>query len=455
MPPFHNVLKLAQRSQGCSQGTSTPGSYASLCQSSRILAAAETVSRCFSNPYGYGSAWRTQPGVLLVEAVESVSSRWEGGASVVSRHGSGRRQPCNFSLPLAVGVSHSEGIVARINGDRDRDRDRDRFRNGLSTNLNDIHRSFSFHFFQTPWNSVSTFGGDAFVRLMHDIHSSRGHAAGPGVIACRTVSEDGDCKREAEGRGIILSEKTLRLNSGACCLPHPDKVDKGGEDAHFICSDMHAVGVADGVGGWADVGVDAGLYARELMNQSAKALAEEPPGAVDPERVLKKAHEKTKCRGSSTACILILADHMLQAANVGDSGFIVIRNGRTLFKSPPQQHTFNFPYQLGSEAGDPPECVELYELPVVAGDVLVLGTDGLFDNVFDSELSSLVMHSTKAGWSPLDTAERIAAVARLRANDPLRMSPFSRAAQEAGYRYWGGKMDDITVVVSYVTAAKE
>jgi hypothetical protein len=102
----------------------------------------------------------------------------------------------------------------------------------------------------------------------------------------------------------------LRLLSGACCLPHPKKVETGGEDAHFICSEEQVVGVADGVGGWADVGVNAGDYARELMLQSRIAVAQEPHGDIDPARVMLRAHARTKCRGSSTACILALSGNV-------------------------------------------------------------------------------------------------------------------------------------------------
>ena len=57
--------------------------------------------------------------------------------------------------------------------------------------------------------------------------------------------------------GCILAS-ILHLGFGY--LPHPDKVETGGEDAHFICEEKGVIGVADGVGGWADVGVDAGEY---------------------------------------------------------------------------------------------------------------------------------------------------------------------------------------------------
>ena len=98
----------------------------------------------------------------------------------------------------------------------------------------------------------------------------------------------------------------MKLLSGSCYLPHPDKEETGGEDAHFICVDEQAIGVADGVGGWAALGVDAGQYARELMSHSVTAIQEEPKGSIDPARVLEKAYTSTKAKGSSTACIIAL-----------------------------------------------------------------------------------------------------------------------------------------------------
>ena len=106
-----------------------------------------------------------------------------------------------------------------------------------------------------------------------------------------------------------------------------------------------------------------------------------------------------------------------------------------------------------------PPCLltasQVYSLQVQPGDVLVVGTDGLFDNVFDFELSNVVMHSLLAGNSPQVTAEQVAGMARVRAQDRMRLSPFARAAQEEGYRYYGGKLDDITVVVSYVAKSAQ
>ncbi|PKA49826.1 putative protein phosphatase 2C 55 [Apostasia shenzhenica] len=250
-----------------------------------------------------------------------------------------------------------------------------------------------------------------------------------------------------------LGDRTLKLLSASCYLPHPEKEETGGEDAHFI-SNEQAIGVADGVGGWADLGVDAGQYARELMSHSVSVIAEEPKGSIDPARVLEKAYTCTKTRGSSTACIIALTTQGVHAVNLGDSGFIIVRDGCTVFRSPVQQHDFNFTYQLEcGNASDPPSSAQVFTFPVMAGDVIVAGTDGLFDNLYDNEVTAEVVHAIRAGLGPQVTAQKIAALARQRAQDRNKQTPFSAAAQKAGYRYYGGKLDDITVVVSFVATS--
>ena len=43
-------------------------------------------------------------------------------------------------------------------------------------------------------------------------------------------------------------------------IPHDSKVDKGGEDAWVASSNLLVV--ADGVGGWANRGIDSGLFSK-------------------------------------------------------------------------------------------------------------------------------------------------------------------------------------------------
>ena len=56
--------------------------------------------------------------------------------------------------------------------------------------------------------------------------------------------------------------KRLRFVGGIANIPHDDKVDKGGEDAWTASQTL--IAVADGVGGWANKGVDSGLFSKQL-----------------------------------------------------------------------------------------------------------------------------------------------------------------------------------------------
>ncbi|KAM3396407.1 hypothetical protein P3S68_005413 [Capsicum galapagoense] len=88
----------------------------------------------------------------------------------------------------------------------------------------------------------------------------------------------------------------LKLNSGSFYLPHPAKAKTGGEDAHFVCILTPAICAADGVGGWAGLGIDAGLYARELMSHSSTAILDEPKGSVNLIRAGERAYVRAKAK---------------------------------------------------------------------------------------------------------------------------------------------------------------
>ena len=54
----------------------------------------------------------------------------------------------------------------------------------------------------------------------------------------------------------------------ATMIPHPEKAARGGEDAYF--AQPFAIGVADGVGGWAMSGVDPSHFSRALTRGAEK-----------------------------------------------------------------------------------------------------------------------------------------------------------------------------------------
>jgi hypothetical protein len=129
-----------------------------------------------------------------------------------------------------------------------------------------------------------------------------------------------------------------------------------------------------GVGGWGDIGVDPALYSRSLM-EGAKLSAETPLSPRDPVEIMSEGYQySTYVQGSSTCCILVLDGQLLRAANLGDSGFMVIRGLDIVYRTKEQQHSFNFPYQIGTGSADKPQHAQRITVEVQPDDLIILGT---------------------------------------------------------------------------------
>ncbi|KAL6530518.1 hypothetical protein OROMI_028407 [Orobanche minor] len=251
----------------------------------------------------------------------------------------------------------------------------------------------------------------------------------------------------------IERPKRLTMRADSVYIPKNNPSNPRGEDANFISNEAQVIAVADGVGGWAAKGIDAGKYARQLMRNAAHIVKKHsggfPAADLDPRQILEEAFLKTDAPGSSTACIVSLAGNHLRAANLGDSGFMVIRGGKGFYRSPVQQHSFNFPYQMGRSSGGV-EAAEEVVVAVERGDIVVLGTDGLFDNVFPEDIEGTVEFCLENRYPPVLVAWMLAREASRNCIDTQTTSPFELAAYEAGVEHFGGKYDDITVVVAFI-----
>ncbi|KAG0266978.1 hypothetical protein DFQ27_009255 [Actinomortierella ambigua] len=189
-----------------------------------------------------------------------------------------------------------------------------------------------------------------------------------------------------------------------------------GEDSYFQRHD--ALGVADGVG------ANPALYSRKLMHYAFVELEkydniEEEAFYdyfnVNPVDILEKSYEQSTLDakkegliGSSTACLAILRDDELRIANLGDCGISVIRNNEFIFRTEEQQHSFNYPYQLGTGSSDRPTDAQVFTVKVKNGDIVVMGTDGIFDNLFDEDILEEVVRcidgsNPNEGLSPYGT----------------------------------------------------
>jgi protein phosphatase PTC7 len=192
-----------------------------------------------------------------------------------------------------------------------------------------------------------------------------------------------------------------------------------GQDAFFVSriaesSDI-ALGVADGVGGWADSGVDPADFAHGFCDYMAHAAYTHKPAEWDPpisaRSLMQRGYEdiskdETVPAGGSTACVAIAKGNgHLEVANLGDSGFVQLRLNSIHNLSEPQTHAFNTPYQLsivpetivaqaaafgGEQLCDFPSDANVTTHDLRHGDVLVFASDGVWDNLSSQDILRLV-----------------------------------------------------------------
>ena len=277
--------------------------------------------------------------------------------------------------------------------------------------------------------------------------------------------------------------------------------------------------VADGVGSWRQYGVDPRLYAHRLVS-NAKSVIEsdalqrqlindqgddefggrlfdsEP---VHPEDVIVDAWTATDAEevtGSSTICVASIdtLSNQLTVSNLGDGGLMVVRHMQSTrvgyttqssrdvehvghnmgiaFLSQQQLRSFNLPFQLGY-SGIPehqgnfemPSDATTFSIPVQPGDVIVLATDGLFDNIDLDEIVSEIEdwedkwfgilylkeeHPTQEQDAMNALAKGLVEKARELSLDKSKDSPFALLAKDNDIMWSGGMPDDTTVLCARV-----
>ncbi|KAJ5555434.1 hypothetical protein N7535_007869 [Penicillium sp. DV-2018c] len=311
-----------------------------------------------------------------------------------------------------------------------------------------------------------------------------------------------------------------------------------GEDAFFVSrignrisdhqdanAEAVAFGVADGVGGWTESRVDPADFSHGLCGYMAQTAQtwHEPAERLRPKQLLQAGYDQvvadsTIRAGGSTASVgVALPDGRVELANLGDSGSVLIRRAAVHHYSVPQTHGFNTPYQLsvipprmraqasvfgGAFLEDFPRDASVTNVQMQHGDVLILATDGVFDNINNQDILKLVTSrmimtgawtatesgvmvsknlralaapgglsgalpassgvpppqkdSTESQSRPDDQvtlqsvlASTVAGEAKMASVDYRRDGPFAKEAQRyyPGDYYRGGKVDDICVVV--------
>ena len=87
-------------------------------------------------------------------------------------------------------------------------------------------------------------------------------------------------------------------------------------------------------------------------------------------------------------------DPFIRGLNFGDSGYMLIRMNdqghfNKIFKSEEKQYRFNAPFQCGT--GKPlPTNADVFLHQVKHNDVLILASDGVFDNATETDILNCI-----------------------------------------------------------------
>lgn len=146
-------------------------------------------------------------------------------------------------------------------------------------------------------------------------------------------------------------------------------------------------------------------------------------------------------------------DPIVRGLNFGDSGYMLIRRDKEgvpqkVFRTQERQYRFNAPWQCGT--GKPlPTNADVFLHFVQHNDVLVLASDGVFDNATESDILNCI-RPTNDKWdiNAQSAAKCIADKSLELSKDKNYDSPFAINSRAANKPHVGGKKDDITVVVS-------
>jgi len=277
-----------------------------------------------------------------------------------------------------------------------------------------------------------------------------------------------------------------------------------GEDAFFMAhvagSNRHvALGIADGVGGWQDQGVNPGLFSHGLCRYMADVVSRAKNETdLKPVSLLQIGYDGVKAdesipAGSSTATVATARPNgSLEVANLGDSGYAILSPGKVSFKSEPQILGFNTPFQLAKltqkmeaqraifgdtrQISNLPSESDISHHTLKHGDVVVFASDGLWDNLSSTEILNVVssVMEKEGHWSKSSAVSAIGDVlrspsqasapekdlasqvafaimreAKVLSRNQKRDGPFAKEVQKfyPGENFHGGKVDDVAVAV--------
>lgn len=254
----------------------------------------------------------------------------------------------------------------------------------------------------------------------------------------------------------LVESGPLHFRSGHSARPASGQASDNSEDEFWV--DKEIIVMVDSVGGWSKSKVIPGEYAKSFVSLSKEFFPYEPKFIKNPKKLLEEVVENNKVPGSATALILTLDDieNQVHISFIGDTYYLIFKpldenpnEIEFVYKNDPMYHSFNFPFQVGTDS-DNASISKLVSLDIDVGDLVIVTTNALLDNLELEEVIEIVKKTYRDKLSPQKIASTLVEKAFEVSRNPNKRTPFERLAQEKGENHKGGKKDDLSVVAAFV-----
>jgi len=228
----------------------------------------------------------------------------------------------------------------------------------------------------------------------------------------------------------------LRFTSASASRQHPAKVNTGIVNADAVEEGETHLGICDGVSGVHHLGIPPDELPKDLLRSCRERLLARSGGdeAANTDdgtwltSIIEEAYDSTEAYGATTLLLAAFRGTDLVTACLGDCALLVLRPSslsplrlRTIFKTEPGRYDSRRPVQVQRLHGFSDAHAHVVikgamvsTTPVQPGDVLILGSDGLFDNLKDEDIRRTVEQCCSSFVGAPGAAPRAPSQAQLR-----------------------------------------
>lgn len=249
---------------------------------------------------------------------------------------------------------------------------------------------------------------------------------------------------------------------------------KAGDDTMLVSPSVLAI--ADGVSGWESSGelANSGIWSRSIVETFSRLMTEykisHTPHHLkrrDIQEILDDSFLHTshlmdlqKLSGSSTLVLGMLSGDMLLMISIGDSKLFIIRDGKILLTNKEETGDGFCPTQIGTNTMSklPSDFAWIDLVKLREGDYIVMCSDGITDNLYESEIINYLDEFVNAKKNNVKTiANKLLIKAKEVAFDDYAYTPYNEKVNQTLNKdsskkphSVGGKVDDMSIVVAKV-----